>query len=59
MSTLTDRMKALFSSLRPRRRTSAARAIDRENQQRARQLRNQSGPPHPGTFTSGGPGGVF
>ncbi len=60
MRSIGTKLKAIVARMVPRRRSADARAIDRENRHRARLLRAKSGaPPHHGTFTSGGPGGVF
>ena len=54
------KLKSIVARMVPRRRSAEASAIDRENRHRARLLRATSGaPPHHGTFTSGGPGGMF
>jgi len=59
MRRLGTQLKAIVARVVRRRRSVEARAIDRENRHRAALLRAQSAPPHRGTFTSGGPGGVF
>ena len=59
MRRLGSQLKALVSKMIPRRRSAETRAIDRDNRHRADVMRAQSNSANRGTFTSGGPGGVF